>query len=139
MSKNLRVSWVEALVAICLLVGGSDKLLAQSPSSWPSSIRCWGKFKADTEGRDGTFIRVAAGHDVTGVLRADGRILVNGDNSNRQCQVPTPPAGLDYVDLAVRDFGLGLLSDGSIVVWGSVGWVPPAAPALPPGPTRVHG
>ncbi|MBX3464331.1 MAG: hypothetical protein KF830_14260 [Planctomycetes bacterium] len=103
------------------------------PGQHPSAIRWWGKFKGTTEAREGRFTRIAAGADVTAVLRDDGRIFANGENTWATCEVPEAPAGTRYIDVSVRHFGLGLLSDGNVVVWGSSPWLPPNAPSLPAG------
>ncbi|MBX3464069.1 MAG: hypothetical protein KF830_12925 [Planctomycetes bacterium] len=124
------------LAASVFVDGGTVR--AQGPLGWPSSVRTWGKFYCDTEGREGRFVRVAAGLDVTAALRADGQLFVNGENTLRQCVVPVPPPGVHYVDVAVTGFAMGLRSDGTIHLWGGGSpWVgvflPPPAPALTVG------
>ncbi len=108
-------------------------LAAQAPTVWPSSVRTWGRYNSDTEGREGRFVSVAAGWDLTGVVRADGRVFLNGQDAYRTFEVPAAAAGTHYVDIAVMTYGMGLLSDGSIVLWGLSSMIPPAAPPLPVG------
>ncbi|MBX3464350.1 MAG: hypothetical protein KF830_14370 [Planctomycetes bacterium] len=81
----------------------------------------------------GKFVRVAAGYNNTMVIRSDGRVFVQGDNYFGVCNVPQPPAGLQYVDIAINIIGVGLLSDGSVTVWGGAQAAPTTVPPLPPG------
>ena len=51
-------------------------------------------------------------------LKTDGSIVAWGDNSNGQCNIPTPNTGFTAVAAGVHH-DLGLKADGSIVAWGS--------------------
>ena len=130
-SRTMHRSWAALLAAI--LAGGA--LSAQGLVGHPSSIRSWGKYVSDTEAREGRFVRVSAGHNATAVLRSDGRLFIQGDNYWGNCDVPPSPPGLHYVDVAIDITAVGLLSDGSIQVWGwddSAGSMA-SVPALPAG------
>jgi len=69
-----------------------------------------------------------------------------GDNSQGQCNVPTLPAGLTYVEIAATGGGGGYidgrtaarLSDGTIVVWGNNYAYVQDVPELPAGLTYVE-
>ena len=104
---------------------------AQAPTLWPDSIRVWGEFQCDTDGRRGRFERVAAFDNVTTVLRSDGRIFLNGSGISRIDMIPPAPAGQRYIDAEVTSSnGTGLLSSGHIIQWGPLPFLAP--PALPP-------
>ena len=61
--------------------------------------------------------RCEAGYDHSLGLKSDGTIVVWGDNSYGQCNVPAPNA--DFVAIAAGLYhSLGLKSDGTIVAWG---------------------
>jgi hypothetical protein len=130
MFRSLSATWLPTLAVSLPL-----PMAAQGPLGWPSSVRTWDQFHCDTESRVGEFTKVAAGWDLTGVLRSDGRIFVNGQAVFLGTDVPAAPAGLRYVDVAVTTYCMGLLSDGSITMWGgaSLSWTPPPAPALSNG------
>ncbi len=50
---------------------------------------------------------------------AQGGALVVGSNAIGQCNVPTPPPGLHYIDISAGgDHTVALRSDGSVVAWG---------------------
>ncbi|HEB54576.1 MAG TPA: hypothetical protein ENI87_15095 [bacterium] len=110
------------------------------PAMAQSSIRCWGlEGFFDTESRAGPATFIAAGPTHTAVVRADGRLYVQGKNAvnfSATCEVPRPPAGRTFVDCGVgAGFGVGRLSDGSLMAWGAQGYgvVSMDIPALPPG------
>lgn len=124
------------LIVICAMLGGWA-LRAQAPG--PSSIRSWGAIVGyDTEGRVGFLTKLRASGLSTAVLRSDGRAFVNGAG-RFAWDVPLPPAGTHYVDVDIYSLtGIGLLSDGTIAMWGHATGSPPwpwAVPALPAGVT----
>jgi hypothetical protein len=68
--------------------------------------------------------------------RSDGAIVVWGDNSKGQWDVPVLPPGLSYVDItAGSHYTVARRSDGTVVAWGddqySQTHVPPAPGGLP--------
>jgi len=80
------------------------------------------------------YVRVAAGHSVTGAIRADGTIVTSAAANSALAQTPQPPEGTAFVDLAIGGtHGLGLLSDGNIIGWGSNLLGAATAPPLPVG------
>jgi alpha-tubulin suppressor-like RCC1 family protein len=63
------------------------------------------------------FVAVAGGAWHSLGLKADGSIVVWGDNYYGQCEVPAP--NTDFVAIAAGTLhSLGLKADGSIVAWG---------------------
>lgn len=104
------VLWGQALLAQSALVG-------------------WGISAFDTRGRQGV-VDIATGADVTAVVRSDGRLVINGDNTTGLASVPSPPLGATFVQVDICwGGGVGLASDGSISVWSTL----PPAPVLPAG------
>lgn len=83
------------------------------------------------------YARISAGPGHAAALRNDGTVTAWGRNDVGQCNVPNPPFGRVYVDVAANSFDSGypsghtvaLRDDGAAVVAGSLG----PAPALPPG------
>lgn len=66
---------------------------------------------------------------------SSGSVVAWGANNLGQCDVPSLPPGLAYVQIdAGPAHALGLRSDGSVVTWGD-GWPVPALP--PPGLTYI--
>ena len=69
---------------------------------------------------------------------AQTHLIAWGDNRYGQCDVPSLPAGLDYVEIdAGPDFSLALRSDGSVVAWGDNNNGECDVPAPPPGTSYV--
>lgn len=109
-------------------------LLAQSSAAQePSTLVGYSPFGYDTEATNGTFLRVDAAYNATALLRSDGRVFCHGSGSISD--LPPPPSGLRYVDIAVSGTSIiALLSDGSVVrrAWETA-LETMALPALPPG------
>ncbi|MCP3915169.1 MAG: hypothetical protein GY711_06420 [bacterium] len=72
-------------------------------------------------------------------LRSDGTLVAWGNNSGGQCDVPTPPLGVSYVQAAGGEFhSVAVRSDGMAVAWGYNPFGQCDVPALPPGVTYVE-
>jgi hypothetical protein len=72
------------------------------------------------------------------LLRSDGQLLVFGDNSNGQLNVPALPAGLQYTGVALSSsHTVALRSDGQAVAFGGM-WGGQNIPPLPPGQTYTQ-
>ncbi len=70
---------------------------------------------------------------------SDGTIAAWGSNSSGQCNVPAPPPGLSYVEVAGGGrFAIARLSDGTAVAWGDNYAGQCTVPPLPPGTTYVQ-
>src|SRR5689334_24081421 len=70
---------------------------------------------------------------------AQGGVVAWGSNDYGQCNVPAPPPGLEYVQLAAGYVhSAARLSDGSILAWGGNYYGQCNVPALPPGVTYVE-
>jgi Regulator of chromosome condensation (RCC1) repeat len=111
-----------------VLIGLLDSAAAQS------AVRCWATYASDTDSRSGFVVDASAGVYATSVVLSDGRVFVNGANTYRLNSVPALPSGLRYDRVVVCDIAAGLVSDGTIRVWGTPPWgAPGPAPALPPG------
>ena len=64
----------------------------------------------------------------------DGSVVAWGSNSYGQCNVPSPPVGLSYVEIAAGLYhSVGRLSNGSIIAWGLNTDGQCNAPSSPPG------
>ncbi|MEZ6036770.1 MAG: hypothetical protein R3F29_04780 [Planctomycetota bacterium] len=114
-------------------------------------LRAFGQERFETGATLGSIAHIAtdasspflAADGVVAMLRADGRIVVQGWTPLGE--PPPPPLGVTYEQIAVSSyatgssayaFGVALRSDGELTVWG------PAAnglqpPALPPGTVYV--
>jgi alpha-tubulin suppressor-like RCC1 family protein len=82
-----------------------------------------------------TYVEVAAGFKQAVARRSDGAVVAWGANDHAQCDVPVPPPGNPYAEIAANGFrwtggeagGTGDIfgfvvarrSDGSIVTWGA--------------------
>ena len=65
----------------------------------------------------GTYTTWHHGHSVA--RRSDGSVVVWGDGSHGQKNVPALPPGVTFVEIAAgADHTVGLLSDGSLSAWG---------------------
>lgn len=89
-----------------------------------SSLRAFGGVRFDTDTYSLPMVDVAAGSDVTAVLRSDGRILVHG--MTNLPDGPPPPVGTSYVRIAMPTSatfaaGFALLSNGGLVGWDANG------------------
>ncbi len=63
-----------------------------------------------------------------------GSVLAWGRNTDGQCNVPTPPAGVSFVQVAAGAWHtVALLSDGSVLAWGNNGDGQCNVPAPPTG------
>ncbi|MBL8804966.1 MAG: hypothetical protein JNN27_23415 [Planctomycetes bacterium] len=72
-------------------------------------------------------------------LRDDGEVVVFGDNSVGQGNVPPLPPGMRYVEVdAGPAFCVARRSDGNVFAWGASMWNPLTPPAPPPGVTYVE-
>lgn len=111
-------------------------VIRSTPSQ--SAVRCWGRFQSTTEGREGVFVKVSAGWYTTSVVRADGRAFINGENTYGNCLPPALSPGLFWADAQSRTYGLGLVSDGTVRIWGQSVGTPPSIPQLPPGTHYVQ-
>jgi len=104
-----------------------------------SSVRGWGNENFDTESRAGGIMQVSAGGNCTSLLRGDGKLFVEGVSWDGVCTPPPAPPGKQYVEVKVGHvMAVGLLSDGTMVQWGSLypsrdPSVPVPIPGLPPG------
>lgn len=126
--------WRPAVLSLLVCQAFSVGATAQS------SVRGWGGCNYDTESRYGTYVQIAARDDVTGLVRADGRVFVQGQNGYGVCEVPPPPPGLRYTRLSISGWCcFGLLSDGTVATWGYSPYLgtPPAVPVPPPGTRYV--
>lgn len=100
-----------------------------------SSIRVWGEVCFDTAAWEQPAIGVWAAEQQTVILRADGRLFVQGG----AWPAPPPPAGTVFVGTATsgsQQWGIALCADGSAVTWG--GAYAPPVPPLPPGIRYTH-
>ncbi|MBZ0153219.1 MAG: hypothetical protein K8J09_16975 [Planctomycetes bacterium] len=133
--SNVR-RWCPVLGSVLALLGFAQALMSQS------SVRVWGGKYFDTRALELPCLGLAAYYHRTAVLRADGQIFLQGqfDGHLLSGVVPPPPAGQSYVDVALGGtFCLGLLSNGTIVGWGTSYWpftqygvvtIPPLPPGL---------
>src|SRR5262252_3752965 len=120
------------VVVACLVA-----LTCSSSASAQSSVRGWNRIAFDTEARQGTFVQVAAAIDMTVVRRADGMLFAHGENSLGACDIPAPPPGVTYVDVATGGHStVALRSDGRLVVGGWFISLPFFSP--PPLPAGVQ-
>lgn len=121
-----------------------------------SALRAWSEEYWNTEESRLPAVAVKASYNRTALLRSDGRIFCRGENQGYHyggpatpangllMDVPDPPAGLVYTDFDLGPTcGLGLLSDGTVVPWGSISIFPSAAvlltvPPLPVGRTYTR-
>lgn len=117
-------------VALCLavLTGG---LAAQS------SLRAFGGVRFDTDTYTLPILDLAAGSNVTAVLRSDGRILLQGTTTLPDG--PPPPVGTNYTRIALPGSssfaaGFALLGNGDLVGWDVQGASVPV-PTLPANTT----
>ncbi|MFY9344707.1 MAG: RCC1 domain-containing protein, partial [Planctomycetota bacterium] len=79
---------------------------------------------------------LAAGGRHAVARRSDHSLVAWGSNVLGQCNVPAPPAGLAYVEVAASVYDtVARRSDGSVVSWG--GFYNGSAPALPAGFAHV--
>jgi hypothetical protein len=94
-----------------------------------------------------TYVEVAAGGDWgpvwpkvhTVLRRSDGSVVAWGDNQYGQCNVPAPPAGLSYVEVAAGlHHTVARRSDGSVVAWGWNNSGQCIVPPLPAGLSYVE-
>src|SRR5262245_41813327 len=75
----------------------------------------------------------------TGVVFAQGSVVAWVEHFYGQCNVPAPPPGLFYVEVAAgANHTVARRSDGSVVAWGDNGWGQCNVPALPPSMSYVH-
>lgn len=135
---RLSTCWVlsamaQSMFALLLL------LVAGASCPGQSSLRAWGDYGFDTEGRVGRYVQVSAGVYSTAVLRSDGRIFVNGVTIFLNSSAPELPNGLRYVGVDIVDAGgVGVVSDGTVRVWGQyptgAGYVDTLPPAQMPPP-----
>ena len=96
---------------------------------------------------DAQVVDIAAGLDHSLALHADGSLSAWGANDSGQCDVPAPPPGRRFVEVAAGGsyivdgswwaFSLARLDDGSIVGWGAGAHGVVDVPPLPPGETYV--
>jgi len=136
MRRLLVLSWIHLSIALAV-----DVL----PAQFHSSVRGWSYLRFDTEARNGRFVDTSASGYNTAVLRSDGRIFAQGQNYFLACDVPLLPQGSSFTQVALgwMGYGLGLLTEGTIVGWGSLagagalGW-PLQAPPLPLGTRYVQ-
>jgi len=102
-----------------------------------------------------SYVEIAVGYDHALARLSDGSVVAWGDNGSGQCDVPALPPGLTYVQLSAGGsyseylytcpffqyyyytygHSVALVSDGSVVAWGSQGT---SVPPLPPGLTYVE-
>jgi hypothetical protein len=81
---------------------------------------------------------VAAGDAHTIARRSDGSAIAWGLNFSGQCNVPPPPPGATYVQVAAAwGHSMARFSDGSAAAWGLNAAGQCNVPALPPGQTYV--
>jgi Regulator of chromosome condensation (RCC1) repeat len=84
-----------------------------------------------------TFVKLEAGMDYSAALLSDGTIT----HWSWCCDVPPPPAGLSYVDIAVSDTPariFAILSDGTALGWGDSSDGNLDVPPLPAGLAYVQ-
>lgn len=126
----MRIDAVLALAVCC-------PLPAQTP---PSSLRVWGELVADTALADATDIAdLAAGLDVSLLVRTNGTVVGFGGNRNGACQPPGLPPGLAYLRASCGMFHVAALrSDGRITVWGTTDSQLLNVPPLPGGVTYIQ-
>src|SRR5690349_2019648 len=68
-----------------------------------SRVVGWRTQKFDSQTQSEVFTRFATGGDHIIAQRGDGSCIGWGYNGAGQCQVPSPPAGLFYVELAAGE------------------------------------
>ena len=124
--------------------------LVSGPAPAQSRLVTRGPLVLDSRWTDEPFAEVAAGRWHTLARRADGSVVGWGESSIGECQVPPPPPGTGYVQVAAGGswicywgclylgFSAGLRSDGTIGVWGSDELGEHDVPALPPGVTYTQ-
>ena len=122
-------------VAIFLLLS-----LAVANASGQSSVRGWGSQVFDSGWNEATnFAGIAGGQNHTAARRSDGAVVAWGRNYEGQCNVPTLPPGLTYVEIAGGSgHTVARLSDGTAVAWGWNYQGECNVPTLPPGLTYVE-
>jgi hypothetical protein len=84
-------------------------------------------------------VEIGAGVKLSVARLSDGSVVAWGDNGHGQCNVPAPPAGQTYVEIAAHWAHIAArLSDGSIVAWGYNSHGQCNVPAPPPGQSYVE-
>jgi alpha-tubulin suppressor-like RCC1 family protein len=127
---------------ICRLSFALGLVLGCAPAAAQDALRGWSSVSFDTDAFALPALQIAAKGPTTAVLRADGRIYVNGQETVRYggiCRPPDPPPGLRYVEVAISTTNaVGILSDGTAVGWGAAPTIPPPPPQppVPPAGTR---
>jgi len=124
------VAWSQLLCVLAMA-------LATAAAHAQTAIKAWGSEVFDSTWNEQAFVQIAAGGDNTAALRPDGSVVVCGDNSFGQCNVPALPAGTTGVEVAAG-FGhmVARCSDGSVIGWGKNGNGQCNAPVLPAGLTK---
>jgi alpha-tubulin suppressor-like RCC1 family protein len=103
-----------------------------TPPSAYYGIRQWGQTYFDTDSRLLPIVDIAANGQHTAVLRADGRLFVQGQDYPGLCRAPAEP----FVGMALQDYATyAIRVDGTVASWGSGSTG--AQFAIPPLPSGV--
>ena len=132
------------MVTLSLPAAGLALLCTFASARAQSEIAGWGTRVFNSVWLNESFASVTAGGFHTVALRGDGSVVAWGANFYGQCNVPSLPGGLTYVEVgaagAIDEEGhtVARRSDGSIVAWGMNSHGQCNVPALPAGLTYVE-
>jgi hypothetical protein len=117
-------------------------VLLASAARAQNAIRTWDRQTLNTDAYSLPILHIAQGNTAA-VVRADGRIYVQGPNGSESgCgQAPVLSSGLSYARVeTMGGSGFALRSDGVIVAWQGVlnSSYPPVAPPPPPPQGTVY-
>jgi alpha-tubulin suppressor-like RCC1 family protein len=96
------------------VASGRNTHMALMPSG---EVVYWGRFNGPTSPVITDAASIAAGSDFGGVVRRDGTLVVWGENSDGQCELPKRVGRIRRIAVGL-EHGAAIRGDGSIVEWG---------------------